>query len=306
MATDAEDFEGAANNATLNTSTTVFGTVNAGWEHSTDYAVTGTRSAHTSDSGSTFMSYAPTDGAVFYQRLYVRVQTALPAANMVLIRAYQTTGPATRAQVRLKTDGTFDIRNGTTSVATSTFALTTGAWVRLEWLVDETAGVNSLRIFHGANLNGSTADETLTSSALATGVTTNQLDVGQVSTPSGVVDLYLDAWAYSTAGWVGPAAAGATFATTVAAATGDGGVGALLADSVFTTVVGAATGAGGVSTFSQSALGGTFATAVGAATASGGTRRMYGANSPRALAYRPRRDRTPLLSRSHAIGSRSA
>ena len=99
-------------------------------------------------------------GNKFFSRSFVKFNEAV-TANAV-IQVLQTSGGGNLAQLQLMTTGILRIRNVATAVGTAVTAITYGEWIRLEWDVDGDAGTQELRIYTGANVNGTTPDETLT------------------------------------------------------------------------------------------------------------------------------------------------
>jgi hypothetical protein len=106
---------------------------------------------------STTRAYQWTAGAVndrtYYFREYVYL-SALPSVDNTIIQGYNTAFSTPTFQIRVKTNGTVEVRNGAfTLIGTSTTALTAGAWHRIEVRVRIATGGNDqieLRINGGA------------------------------------------------------------------------------------------------------------------------------------------------------------
>jgi hypothetical protein len=131
-----ETHESGVNGDLATTSNTTYGAVfgtAATQTISTDFAVSGTRCLKGTFSANTGgMRPLYTSRATTYSRCYIRF-AALPAATTVVLAAHL--GATQNAQIRITPTGTLEVRNGTTTVFTTTAAIATGAWYRLEWRV---------------------------------------------------------------------------------------------------------------------------------------------------------------------------
>lgn len=160
MAVEKEfSFEGQADGTTVTTTTVpAFDAVTGtGGTHSSTRAILGTRSLRVNTAAASWTArYDVTARARTRMRYYIWVVTR-PAAVTILSSVQLST--TVRAAVRLDTDGTINLRNATTTVATST-ALANGAWHRLDWDADN-AGTQTLKIFSGANLHTDTPSQTI-------------------------------------------------------------------------------------------------------------------------------------------------
>jgi len=83
--------------------------------------------------------------------------SALPGGNLPIW--VPQSGATNRCQVTISTAGKFNIRSPATLVASGATGPWTGKWVRLEY--DCVVGTQTLRIYGGSNMFGSTPDETL-------------------------------------------------------------------------------------------------------------------------------------------------
>lgn len=151
MATIIDEPCDGTNGASATTGNTDFtgfnpsGTVPA---FSTGTKLTGTASLDCSTTG-TYRYATYTSGAttsVRTVRWYFQFG-ANPSANAI-VAAVQTSA-VDRAQVRLLTDGTLQLRNVTTAVWASSSALATGTWYRAEWLVDSGGSGQRLYLYAG-------------------------------------------------------------------------------------------------------------------------------------------------------------
>lgn len=100
--------------------------------------------------------------AVIYAQFYWRYTIQAGSGNMWV--SYVGPSNVAAAQFRVTGIGTtpkFQLRDKTIAVSTSTMAATAGVDYRFEWLVNSTSSTQTLRIFTGANLHGSTPDETI-------------------------------------------------------------------------------------------------------------------------------------------------
>jgi hypothetical protein len=125
---------------------------------------------------------------------------AAPPAVTPISQALSTS--TVRARLRLNTDRTIALQNGSTTVATSTTAIPTGQLFRVEWKLNNSGATQAARLFIGANVNGTTADEEI-SGTFNTG-TFNRTQVGILANPAGAWTLYVDHHVNDNADWVGP------------------------------------------------------------------------------------------------------
>lgn len=141
-----EDFGGGSNGATANNTNTAFSDGSTGTPtFDNTRAISGTQSLLIDTLGAAeYMQETMTAGATFGLRFYVFL-TALPAATTYLAAMQSAT--TIRAQLGVNTDGTVRIRNSTILAATTTFALSTGVWWRLEWILDNGGTSQSLRVY---------------------------------------------------------------------------------------------------------------------------------------------------------------
>lgn len=135
-----------------------------------------------------------------YYRFYMRT-SAIPAANETVMNLRGAAG-VTVAGIRQQSDGTIHIRDGTVGVATSSFVVVPGEWIRLELHYNASASTQTLRIFSGGNIEGSIPTETLTGSA--TNGATEDFNIGIVTSQASL-NFDIDDVETSTTGWLGPA-----------------------------------------------------------------------------------------------------
>lgn len=98
-----------------------------------------------------------------------------------------------QAQVRMNTSNQLAIRNKTVTVGTSTLTLTAGQWCRFDWTLTPGSSTQTLGIFTGANLHGSTANETLSGAYTPTG-TVDTLLAGTPQAGTGTMRVNRMAW----------------------------------------------------------------------------------------------------------------
>lgn len=142
-----------------------------------------------------------------YTRFYIYA-TAQPGANTRLI-SWVGSG-ANRCGVQWLTTGKLRILNGSgSSVSTGTVNVPLNQWVRVEFDVtglSGTTGNAAVRFYSGAQLEGSTPDETISASGLTTGGAT--IDDVRIGTSNTAVthawDLYVDRIDYSDVAQPGP------------------------------------------------------------------------------------------------------
>lgn len=151
--------------------------------------------------------------STIYLRQYVKFTGAFPS-NGTGIGYLRNSGGTVLARLEVNSAGTFDIKNGTTLQATSTTTATLDQWCRLEWGLNAATG-QELRIYVGANVEGTTPDETITGAFTAT--TGQQMLLGWGGNTANRT-MYLDAVAIDNATWVGPLVSGGTPATVAAPA----------------------------------------------------------------------------------------
>lgn len=107
----------------------------------------------------------PTPLGLGYWRGYVK-RVGTNTANGVFAGA-RDNGGTLCATLAINASGNILLRDGTAAIATSTFALGVGQSMRCEWTVNRAGTVQSVGIYHGANINGVTADETLSGACTA-------------------------------------------------------------------------------------------------------------------------------------------
>ena len=123
--------------------------------------------------------------SVAYARVYFRV-SALPGSNTTIANFLESDGTTVGCEVRLNSAGTIGLRAPATTRATSTLTVSTGTWYRLEVYVVSNASTGSMtaRLFTGANLEGTTPDETVSFTGQDTGNgTVGGFGFGMISAP---------------------------------------------------------------------------------------------------------------------------
>lgn len=171
--------------------------------------------------------------SVIYQRIYFYMADFTQGSTVMGV---MTGTSVQQSNVQLSAaGGTFRLRDGATITATSSTTPTVGQWYRLELKTDLSALTHALRIFTGANLHGTTADEELSGSIAAgvggsllledasgdiiledasgslvtedyvagTGTTFERAFVG--TNAANTFDWFVDAYADAPDTWVGPA-----------------------------------------------------------------------------------------------------
>lgn len=265
--TFTEDFDGGSNGVTITAGNSGYDGFTAATSpvFSNAQAHSGTLSALYAVSATTCsarISFSAT-GLRFF-RFYIYLSSN-PGGNTQVYSVYSS--GTQRGDLRITSAGKIQIRNGTTAVHTTTASLTLNAWNRVEWRVDNTNSQQQVRLYLGANCDGSTADEDTGNRTYNTGTFDRHIAGTHAS---GTLTYYIDDDAADDATWVGPAITSqdGTFTTAVGTATADGGSTTLSGDAGFGTVVGSATADGGSTTLTGGA---TFATTVATATAEGGS-----------------------------------
>lgn len=172
-----------ADETTATTGNTGFPAVTIGagaaikWDSDTPH--TGTRSLRF-DVGNpaSFTIVNPVQSATDVPDLYVRGYARmlnLPAANATISAIYNAT-PALTAGLQYTTTGALRIRNGTTTIATSTTTFGALTWFGFEWHLDDVANTQTLRIY-----DATFSDIRETISGSFTGTNTRRWQIGNVS-----------------------------------------------------------------------------------------------------------------------------
>ena len=131
-------------------------------------------------------------------RFYIRPGTLPPSNTSIFI--LDNASATTLAGLQLSTTGRLRIRNGVTLTATSTTTIAQNQWTRIEWSYNGVAGQQSVRIFTGANLEGTVADEQITNQGAVADRVSRIIMGIPVATPSVTVDF--DDLAIDTDKWV--------------------------------------------------------------------------------------------------------
>lgn len=138
-----------------------------------------------------------------FYRKYEKL-TNLPSADTAIVQG-ATSGGVYACEVQMRTTGIIRIRNASsTAVATSAHTFAAGDAFRLEWN-PQPGGTQTLRLFWGANIDGTTPDETLSGTTGGSGTIGRFLD-GTCNSAT-----FTHAWAgvaVDDTTWVGPAAPG--------------------------------------------------------------------------------------------------
>lgn len=138
-----------------------------------------------------------------FMRRYVRI-SAWPTSFLQLMRVRLAS--TALAEVRVNSAGNFILRNGGSTVATSTATWTVGQWWRIEWKVDSTGTTQELRIFNAAAVDSATPTETI-SGAYSGGVF-NRVDDSSTASSATTVVVWFDQAADDDAAYPGPFSAG--------------------------------------------------------------------------------------------------
>lgn len=203
----SETFDGLTDGESVTSSNTAFDGIevdgSAVIEGDTGLSLSGGVSGRVVTTSSQFAIATNTFGSLVstrYWRWYMRLAVD-PTSNEIVASA--RSGGTNRAQFRLNNGRTTSLRNGFVAVATTTTVLTVGEWYRIEWKIDNAGGDHRLRLFHGANLHGTTPDEEI-SSSYSEG-TFDDFSIGVVSAGS-AQEINYDEIAGDDADWVGPIA----------------------------------------------------------------------------------------------------
>lgn len=195
----SEDFEAGSAGATLTTASTAFDLIQ-GAPTFTSSATIGNRamSAVTTTAGSHYGRIPLGARTTIALRAYFYRTTNATTSEIVRV----LTGTSTLALMRWYTSGNFGMVINGSLVGTGIGAIPINTWARVEWLITNTA--MQLRLFTGANLNGTTPDVQTAVITWAPAGTISSLHVGIVSGVANT-DLTTDAVAVDDTTWVGPA-----------------------------------------------------------------------------------------------------
>lgn len=198
----AYDFDNGSDGASMTSaliSPLTVATSTAGQFSSTNH-YTGTLSGHVNvTAGSTYaMAYALGSASVTVGwRIYGWIG-AYPSAGAYIVSFLKS---GTRVgDCRINADGTISVRNFNTAVASSTNPVGLSGWFRLEVLA--TAGTSiGAKLFLGGNVQGSTADETISGALAGTNIDTTRMGL-LIAGPA--INYYLDGLAIDNAAYPGP------------------------------------------------------------------------------------------------------
>jgi hypothetical protein len=203
-----ESFSGAVPGASITTSNTTYSAIVAGagatataQNSSPLHGTYATFNAGTSsDVYGKFNLAAP---SVLYSRFYFRIQ-AYPTGRNAILMQTSDSSVTDLSDLKITTTGLIALSNLSNPTAYSASAAPLNQWIRAEVWWNRPASTQTLRLFYGANVDGTTPDETLTAAAGGSSTAaTIRFGDGYVPTTSYTVDI--DDSATSTAGWLGPA-----------------------------------------------------------------------------------------------------
>jgi hypothetical protein len=90
----------------------------------------------------------------WYTRFYFQLSDApTQTTRIALFEQSVANGGADICCIRVQVDGTFSMMDGTTADTTTSAVSAIDKWVRLEWKCDRRNSSQTLRLFHGKNLN---------------------------------------------------------------------------------------------------------------------------------------------------------
>lgn len=175
-----EKFDGGTNGTTITTSNTsasaITGTAAAGTFTTAD-SILGSMCADANCTAQIWVWQKTfTATGTQYVEFFFKPVT-MPSANNYIAQALSSA--TIRAQLGVTTGNVFRLRNATTVVTTGTLTITTGQWYRLRWKLDNAGTNQTLEIYTGANLHGSTPDETL--SGTYNSGTFDSMNIGNVN-----------------------------------------------------------------------------------------------------------------------------
>lgn len=141
--------------------------------------------------------------SAFYSRMYFRL-AAYPTGQSLYLMHIRDSGAVESSNVKVSTAGKISLSNLNNAVATTAGALPLNQWIRAEVFWNRAAGTQTLQLYYGANVEGTTPDDTLTGAA---GGSSTAVDVGfgAVYAPKTGYHVDIDDTAVSAAGWLGSA-----------------------------------------------------------------------------------------------------
>ncbi len=167
------------------------------------------------DAGSAFLLWDASIGSATesYVRCYFRRPTSLPGDRQII--QIRSSAPAHIFSARLNSSGNVKLHDAAgTARYTSSKAFASAEDFRLEIHVSHNAtnGHMEGELYYGANIHGTTPDESFGSSTdnWNTGAAIDHLRVGHVTVAGAGTNetIFLDELAFSTVDWIGPAAGG--------------------------------------------------------------------------------------------------
>lgn len=174
------------------------------------------------------------DNQYHFVRFYFRASAATPGTLVNIMKLYDNAGAANRMRIDLQTTGAIVIRDADTTRATSSKTLANYEWVRIEVRINVTGTAMALRLYWGANLHGTTADEEITGLTWTDNVF-DEFRFGPITNYTGNLDF--DALAYdngtAAGGWIGPVSVNANEAVRLI----DGSLSVALSNTAAGTVV---------------------------------------------------------------------
>lgn len=214
LATERESFDSGTNGNTIAATDLIFDAgADAGsatFTYSNAQSVNGTLSGKfTIPGGSTIYRRFNISGtnqtlSHFCQYMYVPFLDVV-GANVHVVRALRVAGTVS-ARLSMNSTQTLNMQDGTTGVGAGIDFDDNALydqWIRVEWKLDFANSLQTLRVFKGANLHGTTPDHSDTGAYTdATGV--GLFELGSVGTTTNAFDYYVDAVGWRLADWVGP------------------------------------------------------------------------------------------------------
>jgi hypothetical protein len=150
-----------------------------------------------------------------WYRMYFRFDNVSLTNHTAILAAISAEGVV--CEVQLRNNNVLGIRDSALTLRfSSSTSIAADTWYRLEWHVvhSTTVGHFEARLFHGANLHGTTPDETFgnLTNNYNTGASSDEVRAGLNSNPgaSGAT-MWVDALAIDDTAWIGPEVVSATY-----------------------------------------------------------------------------------------------
>ena len=217
----AEDYSGGSDEATITTGNSSYdslfasGSASLAFDDAVDlFSGLSGRHLTTASGETTNWRWDHTAETELWFRYYFRISDATPASNFVLFAFHN--GANRIAEVQITSGGLIRLRdNGNTQRYINSTPVTANEWVRIEghFVFSTTTGHMELQIFMGANVNGTTPDETIGNQTdnWDTGASSDNIRGGLISSPAQAITLWDTRISVDDAAFPGPVITGPVY-----------------------------------------------------------------------------------------------